>query len=63
MTLLELNFQRRKARKEAQGLLDKTMAESRSLTIPEQVHFDSLTARIQELDAAIVRRESLRKAF
>jgi hypothetical protein len=62
MTLLELNFQRRKVRKEAQGLLDKAMAESRSLTITEQVQFDALTARIRELDAAIVRRQSLRKA-
>ena len=61
MTLLELNFQRRKARKEANGLLDKAALESRSLTIPEQVQFDSLLARIQEFDHAITQRESLRK--
>lgn len=61
MTLLELNFQRRKAKTEAAGLLDKAMAESRSLTIAEQIHFDSLTARIHEFDTAIVERESLRK--
>jgi hypothetical protein len=61
LTLLELNFQRRKAKAEAAGLLDKAMAESRTLSIAEQVRFDSLTARIHELDAAIAQRESLRK--
>jgi hypothetical protein len=61
MTLLELNFQRRKVKTEAAGLLDKAMAESRTLSIAEQVRFDSLTARIHELDAAIAQRESLRK--
>jgi hypothetical protein len=61
VTLLELNFQRRKAKTEASGLLDKAMAESRSLTIAEQIHFDALTARIQVLDTAIAERESLRK--
>lgn len=62
MTLLELSFQRRKAKTEAAGLLDTAMAESRTLSIPEQVRFDSLTARIHELDNAIAQRESLRKA-
>ncbi len=61
MTLLELNFQRRKVKAEAAGLLDRAVAESRSLTIPERVRFDALTARIHELDAAIAERESLRK--
>lgn len=61
MTLLELAYQRRKAKKEAAELLDKAVLETRSLTIPEQVRFDSLTARIQDLDAAIAQRESLRK--
>jgi hypothetical protein len=61
LTLLELNFQRRKAKTEAAGLLDKAMVESRTLSIAEQVRFDSLTARIHELDAAIAQRESLRK--
>jgi hypothetical protein len=61
VTLLELTFQRKKVRCEASGLLDKAMAESRTLTIAEQVRFDSLTARIQDLDAAISQRESLRK--
>lgn len=61
MTLLELNFQRRKAKTEAAGLLDAAMAESRTLSIAEQVHFDALTARIQVLDTAISERESLRK--
>lgn len=61
MTLLELNFQRRKAKAEAAGLLDKAMAESRTLSTAEQARFDLLTARIHELDAAIARRESLRK--
>jgi hypothetical protein len=61
LTLLELAYQRRKAKKEAADLLDKAVIESRSLTIPEQVRFDSLTAGIHELDAAITERESLRK--
>ena len=61
MTLLELNFLRRKARTEAAGLLDAAMAGGRALTIAEQVRFDGLTARINELDAAYSERESLRK--
>jgi len=61
VTLLELNFQRRKAKTEAAGLLDTAMAESRALSIAEQVHFDALTARIHEFDNAIAQRESLRK--
>jgi hypothetical protein len=61
VTLLELNFQRRKAKGEATGLLDKAVTESRSLTITEQLRFDALTARIHELDGAIAERESLRK--
>jgi hypothetical protein len=61
LTLLELTYQRKKAKGEASGLLDAAMAESRSLSIAEQVHFDSLTARIHELDASITQRESLRK--
>ena len=60
-TLLELNFQRRKVKTEAAGLLDKAVTESRTLSIAEQVRFDTLTTRIHELDAAIVERESLRK--
>lgn len=61
MTLLELTYQRRKAKKEAADLLDKAVLESGSLTIPEQVRFDSLTARIQELDVQIEQRSNLRK--
>lgn len=61
MTLLELNFQRRKARREANTLLDKAAIESRSLSITEQVQFDSLLARIQDFDTQFVQRESLRK--
>jgi hypothetical protein len=61
MTILELNFQRRKAKTEAVGLLDKAVTESRTLTTAEQIRFDTLTARIHEMDAAIVERESLRK--
>ena len=60
-TLLELNFQRRKAKTEAAGLLDRAVCESRALSIAEQVRFDGLTARIHDLDAAIAKRESLRK--
>lgn len=62
MTLLEISYQRSKAKREAVRLLDTAMAESRSLTIAEQVRFDSLTTQIQELDAQFVQRESLRKA-
>jgi hypothetical protein len=61
VTLLELNFQRRKVRAEAAGLLDRAVQESRTLTVAEQVRFDTLTARIHELDRAIAERESLRK--
>lgn len=61
LTLLELNFQRRKARAEASALLDKAVAESRSLTIAEQVQFDALTARILTLDEQYAQREFLRK--
>lgn len=61
MTLLELNFLRRSAKREASKLLDTAMTESRTLTVAEQVRFDALTARIHELDAAIAERESLRK--
>jgi hypothetical protein len=62
VTLLELAFQRKKAKSEASGLLDKAMAESRTLSVSEQVRFDSLTASIQEFDVQIAKRESLRKA-
>ena len=62
MTLLELTFQRRKARQAANDLLDKAATEGRALTIAEQVSFDALLSRIQELDGAIAQRESLRKA-
>ncbi|GEM_PF-4793692 len=62
MTLLELTFQRKKAKQAAACLLDGAVLESRSLTIAEQVRFDALAARIHELDDAISRRESLRKA-
>jgi len=61
MTLLELNFQRRKAKTEATALLDRAVTEARSLSVTEQVRFDMLAARIHELDAAIAERESLRK--
>jgi len=61
VTLLELTFQRKKAKTEASGLLDKAMSESRTLTVAEQVQFDVLAARVHELDAAIAQRESLRK--
>lgn len=61
MTLLELNFQRRKAKGEAAAMLDAAVTECRSLTIAEEVRFAGLTARIHELDGAIAERESLRK--
>jgi hypothetical protein len=61
MTLLEISVLRSKAKREAARLLDTAVAESRSLTIAEQVRFDSLTAKIQELDTQFVQRESIRK--
>jgi hypothetical protein len=61
VTLQEISFQRSKAKREAAQLLDTAVAESRPLSIADQVRFDSLTARIQELDAQFVQRESLRK--
>jgi hypothetical protein len=61
MMLLEISVQRSKAKREAARLLDTAVAESRSLTIAEQVRFDSLTAKIQELDTQFVQRESIRK--
>jgi len=61
MTLLELAFQRRKAKADATGLLDKAAVEHRALSLAEQIQFDALTARIHELDTAIAQRESLRK--
>jgi cytochrome P450 len=61
MTLLELNYQRRQARRAAKELLDSAVKERRTLNIPETVQFDSLAARIAELDDEILRRESLRK--
>lgn len=62
MTLLELNFQRRKAKNTAQELLDRAITEGRALSIAEQVRFDSFTAQIAQLDEAIAERESLRTA-
>ncbi|MGB6384206.1 MAG: hypothetical protein WBF25_03195 [Terriglobales bacterium] len=61
MNLLELSYQRKKAKAEASGLLDKAVAESRTLTIAEQVQFDALTVRIHVLDEQFAQRESLRK--
>jgi len=61
VNLLELFFQRRKTRQEANGLLDKAALEFRALSIPEQVRFDSLLARIQDLDVQITQREELRR--
>lgn len=61
MTLLELNYQQRQARRTARELLDCAVKEGRTLTLPETIHFDSLSARIAELDDEILRRESLRK--
>lgn len=61
MTLLEINFQRRKVRVEAAALLDTAIREARTLSIVEAVRFDALTERVHELDAAYDARESLRK--
>jgi hypothetical protein len=62
VTLLELAFHRKKAKTEASGMLDKAYAESRTLSVAEQVRFDGLMARIQDLNGQIAQRESLRKA-
>jgi hypothetical protein len=61
VTLLELSFQRKKAKAEACGLLDKAIRERPDLTVTEQVEFDALTARIHVLDQQFAQRESLRK--
>jgi hypothetical protein len=62
MTLLELNYQRRKTTAEAGELLDAAVLEHRSLTLAEQARFDSLTARIHEIDCSFIEREAFRKA-
>lgn len=62
MTLLELTYQRRTARQEANALLDKATREARNLTVSEQIAFDGLLARISEMDALIEQRTALRKA-
>jgi hypothetical protein len=61
MTLLQLHFQRRTAKLEASGMLETSLAESRELTLSEQLRFDALTVRLAATDAAISQRESLRK--
>lgn len=61
MTLLELYYQRRQAKTKAACLLNTAMSESRALTIPEEIQFDGIAARVQELDTAIAERQSLRK--
>jgi hypothetical protein len=61
VNLLELSFQRKKAKAEACGLLDKAIRERPDLTVTEQVEFDALTARIHVLDQQFAQRESLRK--
>jgi hypothetical protein len=61
MTLLELNYQRRKAKAEAAGLLDRAVTESRTLSLAEQARFDTLASDMQSLDTAISEREALRK--
>ena len=62
MRLLELTYQRRQARQEANALLDKAASETRNLTVSEQIAFDGLLARIFEMDALIEQRTALRKA-
>jgi len=42
-------------------MLDRAVLESRTLSVSEQVRFDSLAARIDELDGQIAEREFLRK--
>jgi hypothetical protein len=61
VTLLELTYQRGKAQREARELLDRATLEARNLTITEQVRFDTLLARVPELDAALEARAALRR--
>lgn len=61
MNLMELNYQKRKLRKEANQLLDLAVMEGRNLSVTEQIRFDSLTSRIAELNSAIIQRENIRK--
>lgn len=62
MNLLELVYQRCKARREANALLDRAVSESRNLTVAESVQCDALMARIHEIDAALEARAALRTA-
>jgi hypothetical protein len=61
VTLLELIYQRCKAQRAARELLDKSVHESRALTVAEQVRFDGLLTRIHEIDSALEARAQLRK--
>ena len=61
MTLLELNYQHRQARRTANELLDRATTEGRHLTIAEQVQFDGLVSKIAELDRSFAERDGLRK--
>ena len=61
MNLNELTYQRRTAKRTAQEMLDRAITEGRTLSIAEQVQFDSLATRISELYTAITERESLRR--
>jgi hypothetical protein len=61
MTLLELNYQRRKTTETASALLDNAVLERRSLTAADQVRFDTLTAHMHGIDRSIIERESFRE--
>ncbi len=60
--LLELTHRLSQARVKARHLLDTAFTQSRSLSIAEQVEFDSHIERCHELEAQIEARCALRKA-
>lgn len=61
-TILELTYQRCKARAAANGLLDCAVTEGRNLGPTEQIAFDALLSRVHQFDAAIEQRAALRTA-
>ena len=59
MKLLDIVFAGTKARHEMRTMLDRAVTESRSLTIAEQVRFDSLGVRLAELDGELEDRRAM----
>jgi hypothetical protein len=59
VNLLELFFQRCKANKAANDLLDNAALASRPLSAKEQLEFENLVSAITELDRQIEERSAL----